>query len=191
MKHRYPPGRNSSSIFFKLLLTLICALQLSIANASNIPPQKPNLPDGVSARDPGAELWREVRRREGASEFNEVNQGILVNELLQEIQKSRQMPPGTSQVDQVDSGVLINAKGRRWANFRMTTLADYSGIALAAIFVIIITFYVVRGKVPIEGGLSGNMVKRFTDYERIQIVVLEKVTTAVIRPISRYFFECR
>ncbi len=190
MKHLYPPGRNSSSIFFKLLLTLICALQLSIANASNIPPQKPNLPDGVSVRDPGAELWREVRRREGASEFDEVNQGILVNELLQEIQKSRQMPPGISQVDQVDSGVLINAKGRRWANFRMTTLADYSGIALAVIFVIIITFYVVRGKVPIEGGLSGNMVKRFTDYERIlhwtlAIVFLFLAITGLILLLGR------
>ncbi len=190
MIHRYPRSRNTRSIFFSLLLTLICASQLSVAAASNLPPQKPNLPDGVSARDPGAELWREVRRRDGVSEFDEVNQGILVKELLSEIQRSRQAPPGTSQVDQVDGGVLINAKGRRWADFRMTTLANYSGIALAAIFVVIVTFYVVRGKVPIEGGLSGNMVKRFTDYERIThwtlaIVFLFLAITGLILLLGR------
>ena len=173
-----------------MVLILAFGLQWSSAGASNLPPQKPNLPDGVSALNPGADLWREVRRRDGVSEFNEVNQGVLVQDLLKEIQRSRQVPEGTSQVAQVDSGVLINAKGRRWATFRMTTLANYSGIALAAIFVIIITFYVVRGKVPIEGGLSGNMVKRFTDYERIlhwtlAIVFLFLAITGLILLLGR------
>ena len=172
------------------MLVLAFGLQLPSADASNIPPQPPKLPDGVSAPDPGAELWREVRRRDGVSEFNEVNQGVLLKDLLSEIQKSREAPPGTSQVAQVDSGVLINAKGRRWADFRMTTLANYSGIALAAIFVIVIMFYVIRGKVPIEGGLSGNMVKRFTDYERIThwtlaIVFLFLAITGLILLLGR------
>ena len=30
-----------------------------------------------------------------------------------------------------------------------------------------VLFYTLRGKVRIDGGLSGRMVKRFTDYERI------------------------
>ncbi len=173
-----------------MVLILAFGLQWSSAGASNLPPQKPNLPDGVSALNPGTDLWREVRRRDGVSEFNEVNQGVLVQDLLKEIQRSRQVPQGISQVNQVDSGVLINAKGRRWAAFRMTTLANYSGIALAVIFVIIITFYVVRGKVPIDGGLSGNMVKRFTDYERIThwtlaIVFLFLAITGLILLLGR------
>ena len=190
MNHYHPRIRLCRYLSLKLLLALVCSLQLTLASASNIPPQKPNLPDGVSAISPGSELWRDVRRRDGVSEFNEVNQGILVKDLMQEIQRSRQVPQGTSQVDQVDSGVLINAKGRRWADFRMTTLANYSGIALAAIFAIIIAFYVVRGKVPIEGGLSGNMVKRFTDYERIThwtlaIVFLFLAITGLILLLGR------
>ena len=123
MNHRYPRSRNTRSVLLSLLLTLAFGLQLSSADASNIPPQKPKLPDGVSALNPGSELWREVRRRDGVVEFDEVNQGVLVKDLLSEIQRSRQVPQGISQVNQVDSGVMINAKGRRWAEFRMTTLA--------------------------------------------------------------------
>lgn len=190
MNHHYPRSRSSRSIFFSLVLALVCGLQLSLAGASNLPPEKPQFPTGVSSLNPGSELWREVRRRDGSGEFNEVNQGLLVNELLHEIRKGQQMPQGTSQVDQVDSGVLINAQGKRWALFRMTTLADYSAIAIAAIFVIIALFFVIRGKVPIEGGLSGNVVKRFSDYERVvhwtlAIVFLFLAITGLILLLGR------
>jgi formate dehydrogenase subunit gamma len=173
-----------------LLLTLAFGLQLSTAGASNIPPEKPKLPDGVSIVSPGSELWREVRRRDGVPEYDEVNQGLLVNDLLREIKRSQQMPQGISQVNQVDAGKLINAQGRRWAEFRMGMLATYSGIALAAIFVIVTLFYVIRGSVPIEGGLSGNVVKRFTDYERIvhwtlAIVFLFLAITGLILLLGR------
>ena len=169
---------------------LVCGLQLSLAGASNLPPEKPQFPTGVSSLNPGSELWREVRRRDGSGEFNEVNQGLLVNELLREMRKSQQMPQASSQVNQVDSGVLINAQGKRWALFRMTTLADYSAIAIAAIFVIIVAFFVIRGKVPIEGGLSGNVVKRFNDYERVvhwtlAIVFLFLAITGLILLLGR------
>ncbi len=172
------------------LLALALFLLLSLAQASNLPPKKPNLPDGVSALSPGSELWREVRRREGAEDFNEVNEGLLINDLLREARRQNQMPQGMSQVGQVDSGVLINAQGQRWALFRTTTLANYSAIALAAIFVVIVAFYAIRGKVPIEGGLSGKMVKRFTDYERIvhwtlAIVFLLLAITGLILLLGR------
>ena len=35
------------------------------------------------------------------------------------------------------------------------------------VILILVLFYALRGKVGIEGGLSGRMVKRFTDYERV------------------------
>ena len=171
-------------------MLMVCGMQLSVASASNLPAEKPQFPTGVSSINPGSELWREVRRRDGSGEFNEVNQGLLVNELFREMRKSQQMAQGISQVEQVDSGVLINAQGKRWALFRMTTLADYSAIAIAAIFVIIVLFYVIRGKVPIEGGLSGNVVKRFTDYERVvhwtlAIVFLFLAITGLILLLGR------
>ncbi len=97
---------------------------------------------------------------------------------------------GISQVKGVDSGILINAQGDQWARFRMEQLSTYGGIAIAGIFALIVLFYVVRGRIPIEGGLSGQMVRRFSDYERIvhwtlAIVFLFLAITGLILLLGR------
>ena len=124
------------------LLLLFCLVLSQLSSAAG-PPTNQDFPQGVSSISPGSELWREVRQRDGVT------------------------LEGTSQVKSVDSGVLINARGEEWARFRITKLSSYGGIAIAAVFVIVILLYVVRGKIPVDGGLSGRMVRRFTDYERI------------------------
>ena len=123
-------------------LSLIFCLSLpSLAGASQ-PGENKDFPRGVSTVNPGADLWREVRQRD--------------------------LPmSGTSQVKGVESGVLINVQGDRWARFRMNYLAEYAPMVLLAVLVLLAVFYALRGKVGIEGGLSGRMVHRFTDYERI------------------------
>ena len=148
------------------LLLVICLVLPQITSASNIPPKQVDYPQGVSAMNPGGELWREIRQRDG-----------LVTD-------------GVSQVKGVETGILINAQGDRWARFRITELTRYSSIALVAVFGLIILFYVLRGKVGIEGGLSGRMVRRFTDYERIvhwtlAIVFLFLAITGLILLLGR------
>jgi len=127
---------------FKTLLLLLCLLLPQFALADG-PPKKPNYPEGVSSISPGSELWGAVRQRDG----------VLLD--------------GVSQVRGVDAGILINEQGYRWARFRVSELTLYSAWALAGVLVLIFLIYVIRGKVGIEGGLSGNMVRRFSDYERI------------------------
>lgn len=105
---------------------------------------------GVLIEDPGSELWREVRQREFPLQ-------------------------GISQVKNVDSSLLINAQGDRWARFRVNELVSFGVIALLGIALVLLVFYLIRGKVGIEGGLSGRMVHRFTDYERIVHWVLALV----------------
>ncbi len=138
-----PPVPAGLVILLALLLAVsLLALALPHAASAQVPQKHPDFPEGVSAINPGADLWRDVRQRD--------------------------LPTaGISQVRQVDSGILINVHGDRWARFRMTSLAQYSGYALAAIFVIVVAFYAIRGRILIEGGLSGNMVRRFSDYERV------------------------
>ena len=98
--------------------------------------------EGLLIKNPGADLWREVRQRDS----------IIV---------------GTSQIKSVDSGVLINPQADRWARFRVEKIVDYGLLALVAIVAVILLFYSVRGRVKIDGGLSGKMVHRFSDYERV------------------------
>lgn len=92
--------------------------------------------------NPGSELWREVRQRDMDTR-------------------------GTTQVQGVDSNVLINVQGYRWTLFRTNELVSYGSIALVVVAGLILLFYLMRGKIELEAGLSGRMVHRFTDYERI------------------------
>ncbi len=127
--------------------------------------QSKDYPQGVSNVSQGGDLWREVRQRD--------TPGI-----------------GISQVQGVETGVLINAEGDRWARFRIEQPVRHAPTALLVVIVILMLFYALRGRVGIEGGLSGRMVKRFTDYERVvhwtlAIVFLYLAITGLILLLGR------
>jgi formate dehydrogenase subunit gamma len=123
------------------LLLVVMLLMTQVANAA-APQQHKDFPQGVSTASPGSDLWREVRGRDLSMS-------------------------GVTQVQGVDSGVLINSQGDRWARFRIDQPVRHAPAVMLVVIAILVLFYVLRGKVGIEGGLSGRMVKRFTDYERV------------------------
>jgi formate dehydrogenase subunit gamma len=143
------PIRNASlvSISILLLLALLVLPGMAIAAPAQ---QHKDYPQGVSAVNPGSDLWREVRQRDLPAQ-------------------------GVTQVQGVDSGVLVNTLGDRWARFRINNPVRYAPVAMLAVILALVLFYTLRGKVGIEGGLSGRMVRRFTDYERIVHWVLALV----------------
>jgi len=71
-------------------MLLLCLLLPQWALAEG-PPRESPYRDSVTPINPGGDLWREIRQRDGA---------IL---------------DGTTQVRGVDSGILINEQGYRWA----------------------------------------------------------------------------
>ena len=131
--------------FISILIVLLFA-SLPLASQAEVGDGS----DGVLMKDPGSELWRDIRQRE-----NFLN--------------------GTTQVKGVDSGILINTQGDRWARFRVNDMAFYGSIWLLVFLLLPLLFFVFRGQVEVEGGLSGRMVKRFSDYERIVHWVLGMV----------------
>jgi len=154
-----------SGLIAALLLVIAFSLP-QIAGASNIPPEPPQYPQGVSSINPGGDLWREVRQRDG------------------------RVIDGISQVQGVETGVLINARGDQWARFRVNEVTKTVSYALLAVFGVLVLVYVLRGRVAIEGGPSGRVVRRFTDYERIvhwtlAIVFLFLAITGLILLLGR------
>ena len=99
--------------------------------------------EGIIIKSPGSDLWRDVRQRRDI--------------FLQ----------GTSQIKSTDSTILINAQGEKWARFRVGTLVKYTSMILTGFALLLLAFYILRGKMKVEGGLSRRMVHRFSDYERI------------------------
>lgn len=89
--------------------------------------------------NPGTELWREVRG--GAA--------------------------GRTQVQGVDTGVLVSDAGERWRQYRTDLLAPAGAVVLGGMLGIFVLYYLIRGKIRIEAGRSGKVVRRYTSPEMV------------------------
>lgn len=87
--------------------------------------------------NPGTGLWREVRG------------GVVAN----------------TQTLGTDSGVLIDDAGQAWRSYRVEKLVPYSAMVLSAMIGIFLVYYLVRGKIRIEHGRSGRVIRRATSFE--------------------------
>ncbi len=140
--------RNATVFLLARWLWLLVVL-LPLASALAQPPVSPQSPPGVPLGQPSntqlmfpaSELWRDVRQR-----------GTVTD--------------GTTQVKGVDTDKLINTNGDRWRKFRIEQLIPIGGYVLVGVLAALALFYLVRGKVPVEGGLSDRKLLRYTNYER-------------------------
>jgi formate dehydrogenase subunit gamma len=138
-------SKNSAPPRATCWLMLLACLCLYLPLSSAQPPGQTSVAKempSVKVLNPAAELWRDVRQRSAPT-------------------------TGTTQVKGVDSGVLINANGDRWRKFRITQLIPIGGYVLGGVLVLLAVFYIVRGRVAIEGGLSERKLPRYTHYERM------------------------
>jgi len=97
---------------------------------------------GVQLTHPGADLWREVRQRV-------------------------QTYDADTQVRSIDGSVLINTWGETWREFRTSWLVPIGGWILLGTLGLIAVFYLIRGRIRIEGGRSGKLVPRFSVNQRV------------------------
>ena len=63
--------------------------------------------------------------------------------------------------------VLVQDGGMAWYEFRRGPLITYGGWLLLATIAILAVFYLVRGRVRVDGGLAGRTVQRFQFIERM------------------------
>lgn len=64
------------------------------------------------------------------------------------------------------ASVLIQDGGMKWLKFREGPLAKWGGIALLAMIVLLLLFYLLRGRIRIDGEKTGRTVLRFNFIER-------------------------
>lgn len=123
-------------MLFLLSVVLMAFLLPASAIADEQTAAKP-----IQIPNPAADLWREVRQKDVAS-------------------------AGATQVSGVESAVLINPYGEKWRQFRMQQLLPYGGYALSGVLLLLLLFYLVRGRIRLEAGPSGKKLFRYTVYER-------------------------
>ncbi len=98
--------------------------------------------DGVSYENPGAQLWRDIRQRDGNVQ-------------------------GTTQIKGMDSNVWMNVSGEAWRQYRMLSLIPRAGIAILATLIAVILFRLIRGQIKIQAGRSSKKILRFTLNQRV------------------------
>lgn len=123
------------------LLGLLLFLALPLVPYALVDSERVEHP-GISVPSPAADLWRAVRQRDV--------QGL-----------------GRTQAQGVETGVLINASGDSWRSFRMDLLIPIGALVLGGMFALLLVFYLIRGRIEIEGGRSGKLVPRFSVNQRV------------------------
>ena len=73
---------------------------------------------------------------------------------------------GRSSFPDARTGSLIQPGGRDWRVWRDSTLPRIGAVAIAGMLIALIIFFAVRGRIRVEGGLSGHQVERFNPVER-------------------------
>lgn len=64
------------------------------------------------------------------------------------------------------AGVLIQSEGDEWRHLRNETLIPWTGWAILGMLGFLALFFLLRGRIRIEGGPSGRLILRFTGIER-------------------------
>lgn len=73
---------------------------------------------------------------------------------------------GTVSIPDKRAGVLVQSQGETWRLFRTGPLKTYGAWLLAVVVVLLALHYATRGRIRIDGGLSGRLITRFNGLER-------------------------
>lgn len=123
-------------------LVLLSGALLQPAGASVNPPASSAPPSPIAVPNPATDLWRAVRQREMQIDSKTQARGV-------------------------ETGVLIASSGEEFRQFRMNDFVGVAGWFIVGAAALILLFYLLRGQIPIDGGRSGKVIKRFEDFDRI------------------------
>jgi formate dehydrogenase subunit gamma len=74
--------------------------------------------------------------------------------------------PAYASIPGRETNRLIQGDGREWRVFRNGPLTRYGGWFIAAVFALIILFYLVKGAIKLHGAPTGRLIERFNAVER-------------------------
>jgi len=96
------------------------------------------------------------------SSVNPTASSVKEDQLLRELHKVQ----GRGSIPDAKSYTVEQPAGRDWRQFHQVTLQWIGGLAIIGMLVLLAAFYLIRGKVRLEGGWSGRTVTRFGGLER-------------------------
>lgn len=114
--------------------------QSSVRPPANVTNATGGTVPGMSrSNDSSAEMWRKVRK------------GVK----------------GTVSIPDKKAGQLVQSEGDNWRALRNGPMSTYGAWGLLAIIVLLALFFLFRGRIRVDSGMSGKTLVRFNDIERI------------------------
>lgn len=86
--------------------------------------------------------------------------------LMQALQGSPGDLRGRVSIPDQKAAVLQQPEGREWRDFRQGTLTTVSAVLVLGVVAALAIFYMIRGRIRVEGGRSGRTVTRFGTVDR-------------------------
>jgi len=139
MKPMFPKGWFRTPLSAVLLGIAVLALTLVMANVSSAAAAE-GYPTLTAQAEGGnkADLWRGVRSGE----------------------------QGTVSIPNKSAGVLVQSEGEAWRSLRNGPLSTYGGWVLGGMLGLLVLFFLVRGRIRIDGRKTGRTIQRFNAFER-------------------------
>ncbi len=144
-KSRSVKSRRVRGITYSLVFIVVSAFVLPLGSYILYDSQTTTVNAQATAENANlrAEFWRAVRG--GNAGYSSVT-GSEVN---------------------TETNVLYNIEGENWRQIRNGWIANYGGWGLALVVLLILAFFVLRGRVELDEPLSGDTVPRWTLGERV------------------------
>ncbi len=97
--------------------------------------------------------------------FNPTKESVKEEQLLDQLKPGERLTGRISIPDEKASS-LIQPEGQEWRAFHQQKLPVIGGVAILGMLALLAVFFLVRGRIRVEGGFSGKTITRFASLDR-------------------------
>lgn len=96
---------------------------------------------------------------------NPTAQSVKEEQLLKALQPGANVS-GRITIPDSHSATLIQPEGQDWRQFHQGTLPLIAGVTILGMLALLVLFYMTRGRIKVDSGLSGRTITRFGGFDR-------------------------
>ncbi|PZX46182.1 formate dehydrogenase subunit gamma [Roseinatronobacter thiooxidans] len=100
------------------------------------------------------------------AQVNPTQSSVNEDAMFQALGGENTVLSGRTTIPDREAGVLIKPDNKAWAVLQGSTLHTLSIVAVVGMIALLTLFYVIRGKIRVDSGLSGRTILRFNSIER-------------------------
>ncbi|MGI9411439.1 MAG: hypothetical protein ACR2OV_15270, partial [Hyphomicrobiaceae bacterium] len=140
-------------------------------------PKKGNVPGGSLGNRSQSDFWRALRQgatgtvsipdKKAGQAIRGTPQRLRTEADVRKAQAAKAVGEGTGDATPQGTQAVASNPIVSWVQFRQGPLATNGAYALGGMILLLFIFFLVRGRIRVEHGLSGQLISRFGSIERL------------------------